>query len=255
MHVERYGSGANLILGLHGWSGSHDSFAPLRPFLPPDVSLYAPDLPGYGRSPAPRQWRLDLVADEIAGLIRQLAQPCLTLLGNCSGGLLGLCAVLRLQQEGLERLVHSILLIDPFAYWPWYFRVFASPAIGRYAYACSFRNPIGRWLVNRSLAGRRLEDTDLTDGLDSISADLAVQSLGMLRQIPGPEAFGGIQLPITILYGEKTFQSVRRSAAVYRRVWPQAQVVEIAGAGHVPLREAPAAVVRALLERLPCQKR
>ncbi|MGB9612078.1 MAG: alpha/beta fold hydrolase, partial [Bryobacteraceae bacterium] len=96
MHVERYGSGSICVLGLHGWSGSHQTFAPLEPWLPPDVSLYAPDLPGYGRSPAPRAWRLELVAAEIASLIRQLAQPSLTLLGNCSGGLLGLSAVLRL---------------------------------------------------------------------------------------------------------------------------------------------------------------
>ncbi len=254
MYVERYGDGPARILGLHGWSGDHRTFVPLRTHLPDDASLFAPDLPGYGRSPAPTQWRLNDVVAEIADLIRELARPRLLILGNCSGGLFGLCALKRLQQSGPAHCVDSIVLIDPLAYWPWYFRVFASPLIGPYAYACSFQNPVGRWLVNKALAGRRREDTDLTEGLDMIPSSLALNSLRLLREIPGPDEFRNIRVPIVILHGEKTFASVRRSAARYQQVWPQAIVKEIPGAGHLPLREAPAVVVRELADRLPCLK-
>jgi len=252
MYVERYGDGPIRILGLHGWSGDHRTFAPLRPHLPADASLFAPDLPGYGRSPAPKQWRLNAVTAEIVDLVRNLARPRLAILGNCSGGLLGLCAVKELQRRGLAHFVDSIVLIDPLAFWPWYFSIFTSRSIGAYAYACSFQNPVGRWLVNKALAGRRREDTDLTEGLEQIPSHLALNSLRLLREIPNVDVFRDIRVPITILYGKKTFTSVRRSAERYRQVWPQAIVKEIPGSGHIPLREAPAAVARALEENLRC---
>lgn len=253
MYVERYGQGPQRILGLHGWSGDHRTFAPLLPHLPSEVSLFAPDLPGCGRSPAPKEWRLAAVAEEIAELMEELAEPAITLLGNCSGGLLGLWALKRLQQRGREPGLERIVLIDPLAYWPWYFRVFTSETIGRYAYACSFQNPMGRWLVNASLSRRRNKKTDLTEGLDSIPARVTLAYLRMLREIPGPEAFAAIEIPITILHGEKTFASVRKSAAVYQRLWPQAEVIEVAGAGHLPLAETPSAVMQVLQRRQACR--
>jgi len=253
MYVERYGQGPQRVLGLHGWSGDHRTFAPLLRCLPPEVSLFAPDLPGCGRSPAPKEWRLAAVADEIAELMEELAGPALTLLGNCSGGLLGLSAIKRLQQSGRPPDWERIVLIDPLAYWPWYFSVFASETIGRYAYACSFQNPIGRWLVNASLSRQRKRDTDLTEGFDSIPARVTLAYLRILREIPGPEAFSGIQAPITIVHGAKTFASVRKSAAVYQRLWPQAEIEELTGAGHLPLTETPEAVVQVLLRRQECR--
>lgn len=252
MYVERYGVGPIRILGLHGWSGDHRTFAPLSLCLPAEVSLFAPDLPGCGRSPAPREWRLEAVVRQVADLAVELAQPSLTLLGNCSGGLLGLCAARRLLAEGSAEVFARIILIDPLAYWPWYFRVFTSESIGRYAYPCAFQNPIGRLLVNAVLSNRRRQETDLTDGFESIPASVTLAYLRMLREIPGPEFFSEIRLPIQILFGEKTFESVRRSAQIYRRVWPQAAVKELSGAGHLPLQEAPAAVAAVLSSKETC---
>lgn len=254
MHVERYGCGPQRALGLHGWSGDHTTFEPLLAYLPSHTSLYAPDLPGCGRSPAPAEWRLECVADEIARLMEELAGPRVTLIGNCSGGLLGLCATLRLMERAAaEDLIERIVLIDPLAYWPWYFRVFASKKIGRFAYACSFANPAGRWVVNLCLANRRQAGTNLTEGFQNVSGAVLRAYLDILGEIEGPEKFKGIGVPITILHGEHTFGSVRRSAGIYRGIWPQAKVIEVTGAGHLPLIEAPEAVADALFGRSLCR--
>ncbi len=240
MYVERHGTGERRFLGLHGWSGDHTTFDPLLPFMPPDASLFAADLPGCGRSPIPAEWRLAPVAEEIASAIRRLAEPSLTLVGNCSGGLLGLYAVRLLAEADEGHKVDRIVLIDPFAYWTWYFKVFASPAIGRYAYATAFANPLGRRIVNAALAKKRMDETDLTEGFDAVSPTVTLAHLRILREIDGPEQFAAVRAPVHIVHGERTFTAVRRSIGIFRRIWPHLTVTELGGAGHVPLREAPA---------------
>ncbi|MCS7316468.1 MAG: alpha/beta fold hydrolase [Bryobacterales bacterium] len=245
MYVERYGSGLAAVLGLHGWSGDHRTFEPLVPYLPPMVTLYAPDLPGCGQSPPPGEWTLAGVLAPLADLARKLPAP-LTLLGNCSGAILALCLALRLPESSLARLV----LIDPFAYWPWYFRVFASRAIGAYAYWLSFGNPIGRRLLNLALAAKRNRQTDLTAGFRFASQRTALAYLRMLEEIRDLSEFARLRVPVQILHGERTFGAVRASLRSFQALWPAATVQEIAGAGHLPLKEAPQAVAASIFAEL-----
>jgi len=242
MHVEQHGTGPRIFLGIHGWSGDHRTFDPLLPYLPPDATLYAPDLPGCGATPPPERWTLGAIAGELAGLLRALARPSLTLIGNCSGALLGLAAALRLLETGEICRLERLVLIDPFAYWPWYFRVFVSESIGRYAFAAAFGNPAGRRLVNAALAANRRPETDLTEGFTARSAGIARAYLRVLAEIRGPEQFAPVAMPIELLHGERTFGAVRRSAQIFARIWPQARIRVVAGAGHLPILEAPQAV-------------
>src|SRR5882672_6374242 len=162
MHVECYGSGSQVYFGLHGWSGDHSTFAPLAANLPAGVALYSADLPGYGRSPAPRSWDLAAITDEIAGAIAAVDSPVIVI-GNCSGAVFALLAADRMPGR-IERLI----LIDPFAYLPWYFKIFLHERIGRYAYYSTFANPLGRWLTNLSLSRHRTTDTNLTESFASV---------------------------------------------------------------------------------------
>lgn len=244
MYLKRHGAGPQIFLGLHGWSGDHRTFDPLVPFLPAGATLYAPDLPGCGATPAPASWRLEPIAGELAGLVRRLARPTLTLIGNCSGALLGLAAAMRLLQAGEISRLERLVLIDPFAYWPWYFRVFGSESIGGYAFAAAFGNPVGRWVVNAALAANRRPETNLTEGFTARSAPVARAYLRLLSEIEGPEQFAALARPIDILHGERTFGAVRRSAQIFASIWPQARVRVIAGAGHLPILEAPEGVAR-----------
>jgi pimeloyl-ACP methyl ester carboxylesterase len=254
MFVKRNGAGPRRFLGLHGWSGDHRTFDPLVPHLPADASLFAPDLPGCGQTPPPSELRLEVVTAALARLIRELANPALTLIGNSSGAILALCAALHLTETGGAATIGRLVLIDPLAYWPWYFRVFVSESMGRYAYACSFGNPAGRWLVNAALAGKRTGQTHLTEGFTAVSGAVALSYLRMLRSIPGPEHYAPIQAPVDILCGERTFASVRKSVARYLQIWPQARVYQVPGAGHLPLKEAPAAMAGRLFGREPCPR-
>ncbi len=244
MHLERYGSGPQVYFGLHGWSGDHSTFAPLAERLPAGASLYSADLPGCGQSPPPRRWELSAITDEIVAAISGLGAPDVTLIGNCSGALLGLLAAKQIANR-IKRLV----LIDPFAYWPWYFKVFVAPSFGKYAYYSTFANPVGRWLTNRSLKRKRAANTHLTQSFASINHETVYRYLLLLTGIEGIAQFDPLRMPIDIVYGARTFGAVKKSAARWRAIWPQARCWELPGAGHLPIKEATAALSKIIFDR------
>jgi pimeloyl-ACP methyl ester carboxylesterase len=238
MHVERFGSGKTIYYCLHGWNGDHRTFLPLVSYLPPFATLVAPDLPGCGRSPAPARWVLEEVTEVIARSIVQEAKGPVVVIGNCSGGLLALGAALLLEEGGFSEAICRMVLIDPFAYWPWYFRVFLSKGWGRYAYAATFANPLGRWITNFALRSKRRSETNLTEGFASADHEILFRYLNLLREIGPIEQFRRLRIPIDLVYGERTFHAVRRSIAVWKRIWPQAAVWSLPQAGHLPIQEA-----------------
>ena len=237
MHVERYGSGSDAFFCLHGWGGDHSTYAPLAARLPPEASVHAADLPGYGRSPRPAEWSADAIGREIADAICSLSAPRVTLVGNCSGAVFGLVAA------GLvPGRIARIVMIDAFAFLPWYFKVFVHPVYGEVAYRSTFANPVGRWLTNASLRQRRTADTHLTGSFKGVDHHVSVQYLRMLDAIDGIGRFAGITRPIDLIYGGRTFSAVKASVIQWQGLWPHARAHRLDEAGHLPIEEATEAV-------------
>lgn len=93
------------ILALHYWAGAGREFESLRRLLP-DAVLLAPDLPGFGREPAPADfdYSVGAYADWVARYARRHALTDYTLLGHSMGGKIALALAAR-QPAGLRRLV------------------------------------------------------------------------------------------------------------------------------------------------------
>lgn len=235
MFIQYYGKGQRVFFGLHGWSGSHATFAPLAKFLPPDAMLASVDLPGYGQSPPPREWTLASLAEEIADGIETLNSP-VTLIGNCSGALLGLSAME--MRPTLNKRIERLVMIDPFAYLPVYFKLFVTPPFGRYAYLSTFANPIGRWMTNLSLKSHRTEETDLTGSFSAVNHAVSYRYLELMAAIDCIDRWSGIHCPIDIIYGAHSFGAIKRSVGMWKALWPHARAFELAGAGHLPILEA-----------------
>ena len=247
MFVKQWGAGPRAFFCLHGWSGDHRTFEPLAPFLPGDARMYSADLPGCGASPDPERWNLDTTANEVARTIAGVNVDGITLVGSCIGALIGLRAALQ-----IPHAVQRIILIDTFASWPWYFRVFTAPGWGKYAYATTFANPIGRWMTNRALASRRSNESNLTEGFTERRHDVTLRYLQVVREIQSPAEFAGLDVPVDIVFGSRTFRAIHQSATVWKQLWPRAEIWEVPGAGHLLLREAPAAVSGIIFEGGAC---
>jgi pimeloyl-ACP methyl ester carboxylesterase len=235
MFVERYGHGGRAYFALHGWGGDRRTFAPLAPFVPANACLYSADLPGCGDSPAPREWSVGTVVGEIVEEVRSRGSGQVELIGNCGGAVFALLAA-----EALGERVGRVVMVDPFAYLPRYFRLFLAGDFGRRAYDATFANPIGRWLTNQSLRGRRAGQSDLTASFAAANHEAARRYLALYEEVGDVERFRGFVASVEIVYGEKTFGAVRRSLALWRDVLPRARLHELEGAGHQPIAEAAA---------------
>ena len=72
MVYERQGESGRPLVLLHGWGGSHESFAPLIRDLSADHRILAVDFPGHGRSPEPPQpWEVTQFAHLTRALMEQ----------------------------------------------------------------------------------------------------------------------------------------------------------------------------------------
>ena len=94
------------VLALHYWAGAGREFDSLRPLLPPDTALLAPNLPGFGGQPAPVgfDYSVQAYADWVAAYVARHALTDFTLLGHSMGGKIALALAAR-RPAGLRRLV------------------------------------------------------------------------------------------------------------------------------------------------------
>ena len=233
----RWGKGPVHLFALHGWGGSHQTFARLAEHLDPRFTLWAADLPGYGASKPMERWELPAYIDRIAALLPLLPEAPLHLLGNCSGAIIGLQASLN-RPDRFARLV----LVDPFAFTPWFLRLFLWPVVGRLFFWSTFANPLGRWFTNLSLASKRQDETHLTASFAAVLPSTAWNTLRLLDEVGSIRAFAVYRQPALILHGGKTFAAIHASIVQWRAIWSGVEVSEISSAGHLPLEEAPAEV-------------
>ena len=231
--VHTYGRGVRTYVGYHGWSGSHRSLEPLVPHLPREARLIAPDLPGFGQSAAPSAWSLERYLDRLDAVFDALDLTDVTVIGNCAGAVLAMEQALR-NPGRMERLV----LIDPFAYVPWYFRVLTVPLLGWWFYRAAFANPLGRVMTNAALRSKRTEQTDLTLDFHRVDHRNALCYLRMLCSLGPYRRYGAIELPVSLLYGERTFQAIRRSVTLLQAQWARSRSAVLPGAGHLPIQES-----------------
>lgn len=237
MFVHETGEGMRGVVGLHGWSGDHRTFQPLWERMPEGWAFFSPDLPGCGQSAVPKEWSFRSVAREVAEELIPLGMRDLVLVGSCSGAILTAFVARELREMGRSEVVSRLVLIDPFAFCPWYFRFFLLPLVGFPIYAVAFANPVGRWLTNLFLQDKRAGDTHLTESFSQVDHRVTWKYLRMLDECGFPDQFRGLPLAVDILYGQKTFSAVRRSVGIWKEALPQARVNELMGVGHLPILE------------------
>lgn len=222
-----------MYLGIHGWAGNHRTFRPIGENAPEDVSFYSVDLPGYGNSPTPQQWDLHEIARELSDVAMQLPGDSISIVGYCGGAVLGLLVV-----QVLPSRVSRIVMIDPFAYMPWYFRLFTWGEFGRRAYMSTFASARGRRVTNAALKSKRSGDTDLTRSFEAVNHDLTLDAMRAFAAFPSYKTFESLRLDVDLVYGDRSFKAIKRSVRMWQSLWPHAHVHELRGAGHDPIREA-----------------
>lgn len=239
LHTKTYGTGERIYLGVHGWGAEHrKSFSELIAQLDGhDVALVGVDLPGCGESPELDDWSWDAVTRALVETIDTIEpDKKLNLIGSCSGSFHVLEAALA-RPERVEQLI----LLEPFAFMPWYFSIFLTPIAGLALYHSVFNNPIGKAITSLNMRRNKLnEDYDMV-GAFANGMDIMVpyRYLGYYDAIPGHEVYAGVDAPVRIIYGANTFGAVRESVNRWRENWPTLDAHALEGVGHMISQEAP----------------
>lgn len=104
LYYEVQGSGRPLVL-LHGGLGAMEMFGPNLPVLAKGRQLIAVDLQGHGRTAdIDRPISVELMADDIAALIKHLGLPRADIMGYSLGGGVALLTAIR-HPEVVDRLI------------------------------------------------------------------------------------------------------------------------------------------------------
>lgn len=109
LHVEREGEGPHVLL-LHGFTGSGESWRPLRAVLRETYTVCTVDLPGHGKSSAPgdpRRYALDRFATDLCLVLDALGTASAIVLGYSFGGRAALKLALRYPKRVSAMILES----------------------------------------------------------------------------------------------------------------------------------------------------
>jgi pimeloyl-ACP methyl ester carboxylesterase len=232
LFAEVYGEGPPNVLALHGWGRRGRDFAVVLE----GFSGIAPDLPGFGATPAPDEvFGADAYAEIVSGLLDSFDSPPV-LVGHSFGGRVAVCLAAKHPGRVGPLVLTGVPLI----------RVSArqTPAIG-------YR--MIRWL-NRIgiISDERLEQEKRRRG----SADYRAAS-GAMREIlvkvvneSYEEQLSRLAGPVSLIWGADDDQVPVSVAETAQALIKDASLEVLPGVGHFVPEQAPDALRRAIDESL-----
>ena len=238
------------VVLLHGQPGASAVWERVWARLPRDLSVIAPDRPGYGRNP---DAAMGLVAnaDHLAAELRARGQARNVVVGHSWGG--GVALALAERYPGVVGgLVlaaslgpGAVLLVD---------RVLAAPVVGPALVASAFY--LGAPFARRRL--RRLVDDEgevdrILDASPTRRAwrSFVVEQRAMVAEVPDlVSRLKDISAPAVVLAGQRDRLVPAASARALASSIPEAELRVLAGAGHDLPLEVPDALASAVVEIL-----
>jgi pimeloyl-ACP methyl ester carboxylesterase len=237
---DRRGKGTPLVL-LHGFPLDHHLWDEVVPLLDDTFDMVIPDLRGFGESTTVESaYTMDDYAADIAGLLDQLAIQKAAIVGHSMGGYVGL-AFARLYPERVSGLglVSSQVLADA-----------PERKEGRYKSAADVsENGIGS--VVETMTPKFTADESLQSyARASMERQPPAAYIGALKAMAersdSTPLLSSFKFPVVIIHGDAdALISVDRAREV-KAALPQAHLVEIGGAGHMPMMEAKEQTAEAL---------
>lgn len=149
IHIHQYGNGPRVIIAFHGFGEKGTAFAPFESLLPPEMTLYAPDLPLHGAT----EWTDHyFYPKDIQLLVQQLLNRCnvttFCLLGYSMGGKIALSLI-----PTFIKQIHRLVLAAPDGLKPnfWYSFVTRN-LVGRMLFRYVTYHPaVFQFLLNRGI--------------------------------------------------------------------------------------------------------
>jgi pimeloyl-ACP methyl ester carboxylesterase len=253
LHYVVEGRGPTVVL-LHGLGGFATAWRETVEALAPRLTVYALDLPGFGRSAKPRtRYGLGLFAGALAGFVDALAINHVSLVGHSLGA--AVATAYTLARPGrVERLAFVAGLVPGCNYrLSRIYRALALPGVGEALALCGCR-PVYRAALNRCFYRPAPETTALLveeDYATRTAWEARAAYLGTVRgvrhdfQAQGPQfrrALKGLDLPVLLVHGRQDPVVPAAHCVELGAALPRATVRWLESCGHFPQLEHPGTV-------------
>lgn len=237
---DRRGQGTPLVL-LHGFPLDHHLWDDVVPLLEDTFDMVIPDLRGFGGSTTVEApYTMDDYAGDIAGLLDQLVIQKAAIVGHSMGGYVAL-AFARLYPERISGLglVSSQILADA-----------PERKEGRYKSAADVsENGIGgvvETMTPKFTADERLQSYARASMERQPPAAYIGALKAMAERADSTPLLSSFSFPVVVIHGDSDALIPIDRAREVKAALPQAHLVEISGAGHMPMMEAKEQTAQAL---------
>ena len=237
---DRRGTGTPLVL-LHGYPLDHHLWDELAPMLVDTFELILPDLRGFGGSSTVDSfYTMEDIAADIAALLDHLEIQRAAIVGHSMGGYVAL-AFARLFPERVSGLglVSSQVLADP-----------QDRKEGRYRSAAEVADK-GIASVVETMAPKFTSNPQLQKfARESMERQQPAAYIGSLKamaeRVDSTPLLQTLNVPVVLVHGDADQLIPVDRAREVRAAIPNAHLVEISGAGHMPMMESPEKTAEAL---------
>jgi len=237
---ERRGKGTPLVL-LHGFPLDHHLWDEVVPLLEDTFDIILPDLRGFGESTTmDSPYSMDDYASDIAGLLDQLGIQKAAIVGHSMGGYAAL-AFARMYPERVSGLglVSSQVLADA-----------PERKEGRYKSAADVEAN-GIESVVATMTPKFTADEELQSyARASMERQRPAAYIGALKAMAeradSTSLLSSLNFPVVVVHGDADALIPIDRAREVKEALPQAHLVEISGAGHMPMMEAKEKTAQAL---------
>ena len=237
----RRGSGETPLVLVHGYPLDHSIWEDVVPLLTKDFDVILPDLRGFGQSELVESgYSIGDMAGDIAGLLDHLQIPKVVIVGHSMGGYVSL-AFVRERPERVKGLglVASQAIADTF-----------ERKQSRYQTAKELMQS-GLDAVVSGMSTMLSPNTEVQAFVRELiakqrPAGLAGALMAMAEREDATRFLQTIRCPFVLIHGDADELIPIERAREIKVNAPDANLVELSGGGHMPMKESPNAVAKAI---------
>lgn len=237
---ERRGKGTPLVL-LHGYPLDHHLWDNIAPLLEDTFDLILPDLRGFGGSSTVDSfYSMEDMASDIAALLDHLGIQMTVIAGHSMGGYVAL-AFARLYPERVRGfgLVSSQVVADN-----------EERKQGRYKSAAEVADKgiasVVETMTPKFTSDARLQEFARKSMEEQQPAAYVGALKAMAERVDSTPLLSSLAVPVVVIHGDADALIPIDRAREVKAALPGAHLVEISGAGHMPMMESPDTTAEAL---------
>jgi pimeloyl-ACP methyl ester carboxylesterase len=253
------GEGARMLVAIHGFGSSLDTWNDIVPYLKSDYQLVILDVLGFGLSARPKGFgytirqQAEVVASFLEFIAAQSGGNPITLIGHSYGGSIAITALEMLRDRN-KSLVDRLILIDALGFpekvhFPLYINILRVPIVNRLVLNLTSEQFRARWVLKRVFFRRTLVTSERVcryaqffdmPGTHDAFIRTARQLGDKAENVQLPSQIVKIEISTLIIWGTKDRLIPLPQATLFHQAIQSSQEPVSLECGHIPHEEKPA---------------